>query len=184
MHLYLRKDINMKLTFSLALTGLITLLSLTSSYAQKCSLDVDEVDQFTKEHVKSGTQKVGGLMWHWNLTLKKSGNVYGWEMKIVLNGHIPEPIRKGDIIYCKLENEKVVQLIADNDYAPVHAVNGAEIASQFVPKGMLDEAAMKAFSESPLSELRVSISGNKLEPKISGKQGEKIQEIARCILVP
>ncbi len=174
----------MKLIHSLALTAIASLFSLTSSCAQKCNLDVDEVDQFTKEHIKAGTNKVGGIMWHWNLTLKKSGKDYGWEMKIVLNGHIPEPIRKGDIIYCKLENDKVVQLVADNDYAPVHAINGSAIATQFVPKGTLDEAAMKTFSESPLSEMRVALSGNKLEPKITGKQGENIQNIAHCILMP
>ena len=175
---------NMKLAHSLVLTALVSLCSLTSLHAQKCHLDVDEVDQFTKEHVKSGTNKVGGMMWKWNLTLKKSGSVYGWEMKMVLGGHIPEPIRKGDIIYCMLANEKVVQLVADNDYAPVHAVGNGAIASQFAPAGIMDEAAMKAFSESPLSEMRATISGHKLEPKISGKQGEAIQEIARCVLVP
>lgn len=174
----------MKLTHSLILTALVSLCSLTSLHAQKCNLDVNEVDQFTKEHVKSGTHKVGGLMWNWSLTLKKSGKVYGWEMKMLLNGHIPEPIRKGDIIYCMLENEKVVQLVADNDYAPVHAVNSNVIQSLFAPAGVMDEAAMKAFSESPLSEMRATISGHKVEPKISGKQGEAIQNIARCVLVP
>ncbi len=173
----------MKITYAMALTLLVSLFSF-AAHAQKCSLDVDEVDPFTKEHVKSGTNKVGGLMWHWTLTLKKSGSVYGWEMKIKLGGHIPEPIKKGDVIYCKLENDKVVQLVADNDYAPVHAAADGQIVSQFVPKGLLDEAAMKTFSESPLSEMRVTISGNKLEPKISGKQGSAMQEIARCVLQP
>jgi hypothetical protein len=173
----------MKLFHTLALSAVLG-LGATASYGQDCNLDIDEVDQFSKNHLKSGTSKIGNLMWHWNLTLKKDGNVYGWEMKIVLGGHIPEPIRKGDIIYCKLDNDKVVQLIADNDYAPVHAVNGSNIISQFVPKGTLDEAAIKTFSEAPLSEMRVTLSGNKVEPPISGKQGKSIQTTARCLLLP
>ncbi len=174
----------MKCRYYLIIALFVAFFSPASVHAQKCKLDVDELDQFTKEHVKAGTSKVGGMMWHWKLTLKKSGNTYGWEMRIVLSGHIPQPIKKGDIIYCKLKNDEVVQLIADNDYAPVHAVNGSAIVTQFVPKGSLDEAAMKAFSKSPMSELRATVSGNKLEPKISGKQGKSIQSIAKCILEP
>lgn len=173
----------MKLTNTLLLTVLLGFFS-HAAHAQKCNLDVDEVDQFTKEHIKSGTNKVGGLFWHLNLTLKKTGAVYGWEMKIKLNGHVPEPIRKGDIIYCKLENDKVIQMVSDDDYAPVHGLEGNQIITQFVPKGKLTEADMKTFSESPMTEMRITLSGNKLEPNVSGRQGSALQEIARCVLMP
>jgi hypothetical protein len=174
----------MKLINAFALTLFITLITINAN-AQKCKLDVDEVDAFSKEHVKSGTNSVGGMMWHWTLTLKKSGDKYGWEMQIKYGKHIGASLIKGDVIYCKLENGKVVQLVCDNEYAPAYAIfNDGAIITTFLPKGSLDEAAMKDFSESPLSEMRANLGGTKLEPNISNKQGENIKNIARCILLP
>jgi hypothetical protein len=81
-------------------------------HAQKCSsLDVDEMDAFTKEHVKSGTNNVGQMTWHWKLTLKQNGAKYGWEMTIKYGKHFQDPIKKGDVFYCKLENDKVIKLL-------------------------------------------------------------------------
>ena len=154
------------------------------SYAQKCSaLDVDETDAFTKEHVKSGTNNVGQMTWHWKLTLKQSGNKYGWEMTIKYGKHFQDPIKKGDIFYCKLENDKVIKLVVDNEYSPTHAMaSDGFIISTYLPKGDMSAQDMQDFSESPLSEMRVMVSGMSLEPKISVKQGSGVQDIAKCIM--
>ena len=172
----------MKLTFSFLLTVLVS-LSLTT-HAQKCKLDVDDMDAFTKEHIKSGTSSIGGAFVRWSLTLKKTNNVFGWEMKMLIGGHIPEALAKGEVVYCKLEDDRIIRLIVEQDCVPVYAVGNGQVVTNYSPKGVLDEASIKAFSESALSEMRVTISGNKLEPKVSEKQGDKIKNIARCLLVP
>ena len=156
----------------------------TLSHAQKCNaLDVDELDAFTKEHVKSGTNSVGAVMWHWKLTLKQSGTKYGWEMVIKYGKHFQDPLKKGDVFYCKLENGKVIKLVLDNEYSPTHVVaSDGFITSTYLPKGDITAQDMQDFSESALSEMRVEVSGMTLEPKISDKQGSAIQEIAKCIV--
>ena len=173
----------MKSTFSFALILFISLFSL-NTYAQKCNLDVDEVDGFTKEHVKAGTCHVAPMLYHWKLTLKKSGSKYGWEMQIKWGQNISEAMRKGEIIYLKLENNEVIQLVLDNDYPSSQVVDGQQIITTFMPKGALDEASMKKISESPLSGIRVVLSGKTVEPNISSKQGENVQNIAQCIMMP
>jgi hypothetical protein len=164
---------------------LLVALMPAISHAQKCNLDIDEADAFTKEHVKAGTSSVGGAMWHWKLTLKQSGAKYGWEMQIKYSKHFQDDIKTGDVIYCKLENGKVIKLIADNNYAPSHnAFSDGVIITTYLPKGNLDASDMKDFSESPLSEIRVTLSGTNIEPNISSKQGNNLKEIAACILKP
>jgi hypothetical protein len=153
------------------------------AHAQKCKLDIDETDAFTKEHVKAGTSHVGGMMWHWKLTLKQTANnKYGWEMQIKYGTHLQDAMGPNDVVYCKLENGKVIKLVCDRIYEPSHVVGSGVIITSYLPKGNLDAGEMKDFSESPLSEMRVVLSGKTLEPNISGKQGSAIQDIARCIL--
>ena len=106
-------------------------------------------------------------------------------MQIKYSKHFQDDIKAGDIIYCKLENGKVIKLVADNNYAPSHqAFSDGTIITTYLPKGNLDMADMKDFSESPLSEMRVMLSGTNIEPNISSKQGRSLQEIAQCILKP
>ncbi len=156
-----------------------------SAHAQKCDLDVDKTDEYTKEHVKEGTNKVGPAMWHWKLTLKQSGSKYGWEMQIKWGKHFVDPIKKGDVLFCKLENGKVIQLVADNDYAPSHvASDDGFIVTTYLPKGDLSADDMKALSESPVNGIRVMLAGQKFEPDISSKQGAAIQTTAKCIIAP
>ncbi len=172
---------NLKKVFAIVVISILP----TLSYAQKCSLDVDETDAFTKEHVKSGTNAVGGVLWHWKLTLRQSGTKYGWEMQIKYGKHFQDDFKKGDIVYCKLAGDKVVKLIADNNYSPTHTLaSDGFMTSTYLPKGEMTQEDMKAFAESPLSEMRVTLSGIALEPNISSKQGNALQNIAQCILKP
>ena len=151
--------------------------------AQNCNLDKDETDAFTNEHVRSGSNNVGASNMHWNFTLSQKGSKYEWELKVVYNKQLQDPMKKGDAILCKLENGKIVKLIADNDYTPSYKVFGdGVIITNITPKGTLDAADVKSFSESALSEMRATLSGRDIEPKISSKQGSAIQEIAACLL--
>lgn len=153
------------------------------SYAQACGLDVDETDAFTNEHVRAGSNNVGASAMHWKFALNQKGSKYGWEMKIVYNKHLAEPIKKGDAILCKLDNGKIVKLISDNDYSPSFVAYGdGVVITTITPKGNMEEADMKEFGGSPLSEMRATLSGKEIEPKISSKQGEAMQRIAQCLL--
>lgn len=155
------------------------------SYAQKCNLDVDETDAFTKEHVRSGTNTVGSALWHWKFTLKQTGNKFSWEMQIKWGKHFQDDFKKGDVVLCKLANDKVIKLVSDENYSPSHVVaSDGFITTTYLPKGSMEAEDMKAFGESPLSEMRVVLSGTTLEPSISSKQGSALQNIAQCIIKP
>ncbi len=173
----------MKLVYSFTFTVLVSLFTLTT-YAQKCKLDKDEADPFTKEHVKSGKAMIGKTYVKWSLTLNNISGKYGWEMTMGIGGHIEEVLQKGSIIYCKLENEKVIQLVLNNDYIPMHSVVNGTIITYYTPKGDLDEGAIKVFAESPLIGVRATIAGNNIEPVVTDKQGNLLQNIARCLLLP
>ena len=150
--------------------------------AQDCRLDVDETDAFTKEHVRSGTNSIGGALWHWNLTLKQTGTKYGWEMQIKYSKNFQDEIKEGDVIFVSLENGKVVKLAADANYAPSQQVGSGFVTTVYHPKGNLTTSDLKDLSESPMSGIRVVLSGEKIEPAVSSKQGRHIQEIATCLL--
>jgi hypothetical protein len=162
---------------------LAIILSPIFSYAQKCNLDVDETDAFTNEHVRAGSNNVGSSSMHWKFTLNQKGSKYGWELKIVYNKNLQENIKKGDAILCKLENGKIVKLISDNDYPPsFKAFGDGVVITTITPKGNMEADDMKSFGDSPLSEMRATLSGQTIEPKISSKQGAEMQEIAACLL--
>jgi len=167
----------------IALVLFLTIVLPITVKAQKCDLDIDELDQFTKEYTKAGTNSIGGKFWHWKLTLKRTGNSYGWEMQIKWGKHFQDELSAGDTIYCKLENDNVIKLIPAGNFAPSHTVApDGFIITTYLPKGELSEADVKSFSEAPLSAMRVILSGTKFEPNISSKQGSAIQNIAQCIL--
>lgn len=152
------------------------------AHAQKCdALDVDEKDAFTNEQVRSGTGSIGGKLWHCTLTLKQVGTTYRWELQIKYAQHFREPMKKGEVVYCKLENGKVIKLVVDKDYDPMHETTGAWVVTTFLPKGDVPPQDMTEFSQSPLAKIRVVVAGKNLEPGVSGKQGSRIQEVAKCL---
>ena len=155
--------------------------------AQKCSLDVDEVDAFTKKHVKAGSYRISGKYKYqeFNLTLKKNDTRYEWEMKLVFMKAIPGLMKKGDIISFILENEKVINLECNKDVAAT-LLGGATgvVYSTFLPGGPLDEATVRFLSESPIAKVRIIVAGETFDADISSKHGRNVQDIARCILLP
>ncbi len=163
--------------------GLCLVLSL-NSYAQKCSLDVDKIDAFSNEHVKSSKAAFGPKKYKWALTLSKVNQKYGWELLLLYSGATDGSIKKGDLFKMKLANGKIVDFVVDEDCTSAAQVGRGAIISVFRPKGVLSEAIVKDISSSAITLCLVNTLGQKVELEISDSEGEELKEIARCLLLP
>lgn len=164
------------------LFSLLLLIVSPSGFAQKCDLDVDKIDVFTKQRVRSGTAQIAPALYHWKLTLERSGDVFSWAMFIKYAIHIQEPLSPKSTLVLALADGTVINLVPDANYEPTHVVSSAGVVSTLRPKGILSLENIQALAASPISNLRVVLSGRNVEPNISKKQGEAFQNIARCLL--
>lgn len=160
----------------------ILLLLSGSAYAQKCDLIKDKTDVFTKQRVRSGTNSIAPGTYGWKLTLERSGDTYSWEMFIKYAIHIQEPLGPKSTLVIALADGTVINLVPDANYEPTHVAGNGVIVSTLRPKGNLTLENVRALAASPVTDLRVVLSGRNVEPKISKKQGETFQNIAGCLL--
>ena len=77
-----------------------------------------------------------------------------------------------------------MELVIDADYLPTAGVDGPKVYTAFLPKGELTEANIKDLSESPITNLQTNVLGYSPQIEITSKQGEAIQETAKCLLKP
>ncbi len=164
--------------------GLACLSMPAKSMAQKCDLDVDKVDAFSNEHIRSGTNPVGSKKFKWKLTLQRTNDKYSWALYIVYGVVVDKSIKKGETVKLKLENGKIIELVIDDNYLPVAGVGTTNVYTVFQPKGALTEATIKDLAESPITNLQTNLFGYSPEIEISSKQGEAIEETAKCLLKP
>ena len=153
-------------------------------YAQKCSLDVDKVDAFSNEHIKSSTASFGPKKYKWTLTLSKINQLYRWEMLVTYNGATDAAIKKDDVFKMKLADGKVVDFVVEEDCLGAAQIGRGVVISSFRPKGVLAEATIKQISASPITLCLINTLGQKIELEISDKEGEEIKDVARCLLLP
>ena len=154
------------------------------SIAQKCDLDIDKVDAFSNERTRSATNPVGEKRNRWKLILTRTNNKYTWSLYIVYGVVVDKTIKKGETVKLKLENGKILELVIDADYLPTAGVDGPKVYTAFLPKGELTEANIKDLSESPITNLQTNVLGYSPQIEITSKQGEAIQETAKCLLKP
>ena len=164
------------------LIPLTFILVSSSAYAQKCDLVKDKTDVFTKQRIKSGTNSIAPATYGWKLTLERSGENYSWEMFIKYAIHIQEPLGPKSTLVLALADGTVINLVPDADYEPTHVAGNGVIVSTLRPKGKLTPENVKSMAASPVTDLRVVLSGRNVEPKISKKQGEAFLNIAGCLL--
>ena len=164
------------------LTAIILMTVSNTLYAQKCNLDVDKTDVFTKERIRSGTNRIAPALYNWKLTLERNGDAFSWGMFIKYAIHIQEPMGPQSTLILALADGTVIKLVPDMAYEPTHVVSSAGIVSTLRPKGKLTMENVQALSKSPITALRVVLSGRTVEPNISKGQGEDFQNIARCLL--
>jgi hypothetical protein len=163
--------------------GLCVVLSF-SSYAQKCSLDVDKVDAFSKEHVKSSTTTFGPKKYKWTLTLSKVNQLYKWELLLTYNGATDGAIKKGDVFKMKLADGKILDFVVEEDCLGAAQIARGAVMSTFRPKGVLAEATVRDISASAITLCLINTLGQKLELEVSDNQGEELKDVARCLLLP
>ena len=163
--------------------GLCVALSFSSN-AQKCSLDVDKVDAFSNEHVKSSTATFGPKKYKWTLTLGKVNQRYGWELLLLYNGATDAAIKKGDLFKMKLANGKILDFAVGEDCLGAAQVGRGVVISVFRPKGVLPEATIKDISASAITLCLINTLGQKIELEVTDNQGEELKDIARCLLLP
>ena len=167
----------------IALMCILCTLS-TKSIAQKCDLDVDKVDLFSKDHIRSSQNNIGPKRDRWKLILQRTNDKYSWEMVIVYGVDVPKSIQKGESIAIRLENGNIITLVVDGEYPPVRSIGNMQILTHFQPKGELTEADMKKISESPITNMKTNLFGYSNEIEVTSKQGEAIEETAKCLLKP
>ena len=165
---------------------LLLLAGSQLSIAQiKCKLDIDDADAPAHLRTRFGTNVLGVLGSGWKITLKQTGDKYLWSMQVKWNIHFTDPIGQGQLIYLKLANGNLLQLAADKDYRPTYSLYpGNVIVSNYLPGGDLSENDIKLLSESPLANIKITISGQDIEPQISVTQGRNVMNTALCLMKP
>ena len=153
-------------------------------YAQKCKFDSDKEDEFTKEHVRSVKHPIGSILFRWWMLMEQKGPKFELTLQVSTTGKMDDVFAKGSKMLFKLENGKVVEIVADADYMPAFHVESNTIITNWLPKGVVSEENMKALSESPITAVRVNVANKDVNaPNITGKEADKIQQSATCFLM-
>jgi len=179
----------MKITKTIFLWIALTVIPSAALLAQKCKFDKDEKDKFTNVHIRSSKFQVGGMFYRWFILLEQKGDKYYMTYQIAVNGKVDDPIKKGNKIMMKLEDNSIVELEVDQDYNPQQNVENTGTANPFIssmwlPKGELSKEQMTKLSNSPISAIRINIAGKDLDsPEIAAKQSKKLKETSACMLV-
>ncbi len=162
---------------------LATAVMLTySSFAQDCNFDVNEKDKFSGEMTKKADQRLGSITTHWNIVLEQKGSKYFIGLRTMKNEAVRAIVAKGDKFYLRLEDGKVIEVAADNDYEPsFYAANGG-VQTTITTRGEVDIETMKKLSISPLTDIKMTVGGKDLtQSKILSKQSGKVMEYAACL---
>lgn len=170
----------MKLFKQLLLTAFFLVPVL--AHGQKCKFDKDETDGFTNERVRTSNIRLGKIPLWW-LIMEQTGNKYYFTYYLNVLKEVRDIMPKGTKILTKLENGTIIELETEQDIIPTHNVEGTVIVTCWKPKIEVSAEKMKLFSSSPAELLRTTISEQPTEPReLKGKQGEKIKDIATCLL--
>ncbi len=164
------------------LTPVLGLFLLHSAAAQKCNLDVDKTDLYTKERLRSGTTNIAPPLYHWKLTLLRSGDKFGWKMQIKWGMHLQQGLDQNSVLALRLEDGTVINLVPDKLYEPSHTVSSAGVISTMYPQGNLTEEQVQSMASSRVAGIRVELGGRDVEPRVSAKQGGSVMATARCLV--
>lgn len=160
-----------------------TITALTPSVASaQCKYVRESKDAFSGETVKKAADLAIGP-WMWTMTLEQRNDKYFIGLKILQSGDIRYILGKGEKVWIKLENGKLLELEMDRDYPPVAQAMGGTIVTLWVTNTEVDEKMMKRLSNSPITDVKTIIQGvDVVLPKVKGRQAEAIMNSASCIL--
>jgi hypothetical protein len=165
------------------LLTLTTLLLFTYTLnAQNCKFDEEKKDPFSNELIRKTAHKIGPATWNWMMTFTQTGNNLGMDLRVVLGGHLQETITKGNILFLKLENGEVLQLLSLEDATPAHLVATGTIWTNYFFKYQLNNDVKAKMAQSPITDLKIKIGANEtLLPKITEKQTSRIMNTVSCM---
>ena len=172
----------MKQTTKILTLGILFLFAFSMQLsAQKCKYDYDKKDPITGEITKGNKFTISAP--NWRMSFDRSGDTYFSELKLFCKGNAREIIRKGDVITFKLANNEIVTITAIDDFLPVANANETGVWSQYDGKYSIDPIVLQKIAENPPIFVRMSIESKVYSEEVSAKNGKKIQEAARCILL-
>lgn len=162
----------------------MTALLPVGAQAQKCKFDEDKKDPFSGSNHRLVAYKIGPVSWNWKFFLEQNDNKFFISMRMLRGGKMDEIYPVGRKIMLKLQNGKILELTADQDFPPAYAVSSdGVIWTNYMPKFEVDKDFLTALSESPITDVKVTLGPqNILLPKVTEKQTERIQESATCLL--
>lgn len=183
----------MKAAFNFRLLVLISLAGIFSLQAEaqkKCKYDFEKEDPFTGE-VSRGISiaiypESPASNEFWYVGLNRTDNEYSVIVKLQLDGRRDEIINAGDSVMFRTKSGSIVINHTKEDFNPV-SIEG-KIWERSVPSTLYvaqycitaDQVAL--LSKSPLTHIRLNISGEMYEAEVKEKHGKDFHSAARCIL--
>jgi|GEM_PF-4204730 len=162
---------------------LVTSLSTTHVFAQKCDLDKDEIDPYTKTHVKSSKIVFGNMMKKWIFLMEKSDDKYYVTLNMAEIGEFHNKATTETKLLISLENGKVIEMPVDADVLPSVQIVGSNINTQWLIKCDATMEKMKMLAESPIAGMRITMSGKDFNaPDFKSKQSSRVMKTAECLL--
>ncbi len=169
---------------SLIIALSIAALPLVSS-AQKCKYDVDKADPFTKEMIQSTTLKIGPKVINgrknyevgWTMTFEKNGKDKFIAFKVIMFGKFDEIVEPGQKVLLRLEDDTIIELVADKQVLPVY-MTAMAVYTHYDLKFKTDDATLQKLASAGVTNFKMQLNEREIVAEIT--KGDKIMKTAEC----
>ena len=183
----------MKTAMKLRLIVLISLAGLISLQAEaqkKCKYDFEKEDPFTGEVSRGISTPVypesPASNEFWYVGLNRTDDEFSVIIKLQLDGKRDEIVNAGDSVMFRTKSGSVVVSHTKEIYNPVYLEG--KIWERSVPSTLyvaqycITAEQVELLSKSPLTHIRMNISGEMFEAELKDKHGKAFHSAAACIL--